>query len=989
MKTISLFLLLGGISWGACANPYCSAVTPNAAVTAAIADSGLGSTSMHVDIRLHGQNWASVSNVNPLLNFGGFQIAYLGGSSLPHRLFISGPDTISTNYGDCSVDLGASPPADITFRINRNVAGLQIRVEAFNTSTGAALGNVCTYTITSTASGGTIQGNGISFGAAGGAALGGGAAFIRWCTGSIAAAVPVPIAIASPCTIADYEFYPAPGNQLDTSGHSQTLTGGTLAYSDTPIYAPACPAFSWLSFKVGAPATLDASGCYALNGSLTLTYAWTVVAGADGITQGVTITSPTAVTTTTSNLTTFGSANFQVIVTDTSAQTLTTVAHYGAVNANSVNAIDLTTEGLTSAQRYIAGVQGMWGTNTWTWADNRVQAEAQVQLCNLLSSGAWGTCSTAQVYAPFWRTFKAGTASLQQGIAGVGNVVTGSGTAFLTDFSLAGGSAPKAGAKFVWRYTGTDAITHYTMVPVISVTDNTHLVIGINYPSSPIAPWPTCNPCAGLSYGEVDDSSLPLFYWQGSASPGNYYDVVRLAKINYWRSGIDFFWTLAQTQALYWMEFPLLDYYFNCGLATNNISPGSNSCFPEARNYALTGMIMHEQDSGNAFLLPSVRAVGSLYAFLLSILPTYMGLNDVRNDAYELSGVALLGLIDPAYSTNLWQTTVRDRLTVFTNTKDAHGTGWQIFYSGPGQTSVSAADGSCSCTISASTGSPTITGTGTSFTSGMVGSAFWSYTGTATLVPTSNASGDSKTYVISAVNVGAQTLTLTENYAGTTNLTGRGFAVASSGLVAWGYQPFMEGHLAQAFYYAEESIRSFAPTQSAVYKTYGHAAVNDLVNSVPPDNGGLYYGLYFPNCPPGMLNTATNGQLFCYGTANGYGSGPSSPSQSRTLATEAMRAVTLDYQENGTNATLANLLMSQMFCAPTFSCPVVADGYYLSDYNDGGTFLTALVAKWAGTLDGYTGAVDSWYGVLANAATVASGSVFRGPIRFGGNSRTH
>jgi hypothetical protein len=163
--------------------------------------------------------------------------------------------------------------------------------------------------------------------------------------------------------------------------------------------------------------------------------------------------------------------------------------------------------------------------------------------------------------------------------------------------------------------------------------------------------------------------------------------------------------------------------------------------------------------------------------------------------------------------------------------------------------------------------------------------------------------------------------------------------------------PYMDGLLGIAFDLAAKAD----PSDASTFNTLLDDAVQWLISyGITPDNGGLYNGSLFVGCIPPIFNTTTGPAAQCYGTANGPFSGPTSPSQNRTLSMEVIKALARDYAAFGSAAVkaTADLLMSQAFSKPGTGGPN-PDGFYISDYDVGGGFVNGLpplgsAPKWMG-----------------------------------------
>lgn len=1028
-------------------------------------------TSWNLMTRIHTPTaWAAEVAQRPI-NVGGYKIRF-DGSGATMNIFFEFVDSTASNCNSSPIVVGAG--IDISFLIVRDIAGLAIHTKVVNTQTAATIGT-CDEVISTPATGNAIRAQGIVLPEFNGIGSDVNVAYIRWCSGAVAIATPIPAAIAGTCDLGDWKFE---NNGNDDSGHAQAITG-IATYITTPTYAPSVDAGTRQTFnRTTGTGTLSGS-CIPLDGSTTVTYAWTYNGtGLDGVTQTPAITSPAAASTGVTGLTLFGSANFKLTCTDSSAVASNAVVHDGVVTFNaSTKVVGLAADGRTAAQiTIVGGTLSAMGQNSWPFADTAVLTE-------LAQQRVW--LADTSVYGPWWRTFATGTVAF----TGASTTVTGTTTAFnalfcdglpgpfvidtsnrtlvisvdggagqtvtfttgtrtvaqlLTDItaqttglttstvnggirltsnttgtgsSIGFGSAGTANtilrlpyATFsgsigvsgyaptylpdsqmqapylAWRYTGTDGATRYTMLKVKQCNSNTSLNLvypdggttTFTYPSSPAAPWPA-NP-SGLSFRRVDYDVSGFSAYADNSAAGPYYDSVEFGKRVYWQSGFDDAWDYANTWATYWREYPGLDGFFNI-LDTNHgaaISPGP------VRSLAAEGMILHEQD-GHSELLPGLRGVWAYVHNLLlvaaSTSPITLGrVYDMRENAYEQAYLADCALIESGASLDSCRADLVTALdSIWTPLRDGTLQGWRQFYADTGAAYSSITTLSGQGTVSATAGNPTLTGTGTAWDASIAGRPIWLFSSTATALPASNASGDAAQYFVTAVNVGAQTLTLSSNYGGTT-AGGKGFVTGiNSRLAAWGFQPFMQGLLAKAFFLSKAASTAAGDTARATtYGNYGHDAIQLVATQTrTPDRGGLYYGFGYPGCSGSMTSASTLPIALCYGADGSFNFGTGAPyygfavytaPQLRFQSLDVMQAICMDYQATLSAATriLGDALMSEMFSKPGSGGPT-DDANYLSDFAlptgfwvSGSFGATSTGSKPANQLNGFTGAASCW-----------------------------
>jgi hypothetical protein len=972
MKIIAglfLFLPLASPGFAQCSIPYCSAVIPTTPATASVASGNLGSTSFRVEARLHGQNWTSGSNAN-IFSVGGYGAFFLGGNGIGNAVFFTGTDTSSLFWGNCYVSLGASAPADLIVRIDRDLVNAQIRGEVFNTVSGAQIGNACVFPITSVASGGAIQSAAIALGDPNGAALGGDIAFLRWFNLSVPAGTTPVVGISTPSALGDWEF---DNNLRDSSGNGRSFSG-IVSYVNTPIYSPACSTGPSQAVRLGSSLALNGASSNPLDGGSRLTFAWSYFAGSDGVNQSPTLTGAGTATPTVSGLNQFGSADFQLSVTDGSGNTSTCSVHDGVVAADANGVISLSTEGLDPISQKFIGPLIMYGANPWPWADTIHKTEMDLQIQNL-----------ANTYTPFWRTAEPGTISVTAG----SNIVTGTGTNLTAP--CGGGNTPwdGAGSSFIFLiYPGTDGLTHYMNATVISCTDANHLVMSVpnNYPSGPGAyptgtpqtPWPDCTAaCTGWSwqwgyFGDTVYSPQDQYgAWIYNSAPGNYYDNAKAFYALYLRSGIDTYKTAFQNLADEWWEFPVMDQ----GYACNN---ADSSCWAPAawRSMALNGIVLRALNEGSGSTkwagLWVVAQLAQGYIGYVASLPAPVTI-DARETGYAMSMLSYCALADPNPShQSFCRAAIKTSLSIVWTPfrRPDVGNAWAGFQysnqvSANQASSITSLGGTGSACVTS--GSTTVTGTGTNWTSAANTFNIWFFGGNPSAAPLTNADGDSVVYGITVNS--ATSLTLSSAYAGATACTGvsgsnRGYVMGyeeinpagspnTNGLVGWGILPYSEGMLGTGFGWAAMAMDGYDAPSAALFRSYLDDTVQWLITyGMDPLTGGLYYGSMFPGCVPPIAP----GNVACGTTEN--------QSQTRTLSLDVMRAFSMDYQNTGspTVKAAADALMSQMFSKPGTGGPN-PDGFYISDFD--GFFTTGgppvgSAPKWAGQLCGFEETCDMW-----------------------------
>ena len=656
MNKILLAFLAVAPAWAACvpANGPCEVTVPGTQQTASISSSALGNSTLRGEWRIVGFNWAALSGYGNTYAFGGFGFQTHGTSGTVALYLSCGSDSVSTGCGNYGLNLNyaGSVNNDITIRVQREItgscaAGSQFTMEVYDTQTGTNLNTGVSNIapITACSSNSQIVSNGVVYGGTGNSGY---MSFMRVFPTQVSIGTFIPVGIASPATLGDWEFV---NNGTDTSGLSgQNFPTGT--YGNAPVYNPSCNAgaqansVAGSSVGVGSGFTLNGSNSYPLDGGASLAYAWTVLAGSP---NSVTITSPSSVTSATSATGAFGGYNFQLVVTDGHSNSSTCTVHNGAVITSLFGIINLTAEGLDATSQKFIGPLIAYGQNPWPYADTSQLLTLTQQINNL-----------ATYYTPYWRT-SLGTATI---------------TAGSSTFSVgSGGLAPCGGttspslntAAFIWQYTGTDSLTHYTYFPVTACTTSTVTVSfnnNPNYPASPNTPWPTCSSaCSGGWNWGYSDSSTPGTYspqyqwgiWRSPslAAPGNYYDNAKSFYAMYWRTGIDTYLTAFQTMADTWWENPWMDQGFNCyaGVGTGFAQNGNPCPAPQAfRSMSLTGVVLRAlQQGAGSSKWAGLRVVWNLIQYYIGTADPnsgYQGI-DGREDGYQMGGLAMCALADP------------------------------------------------------------------------------------------------------------------------------------------------------------------------------------------------------------------------------------------------------------------------------------------------------------------------------------------------------
>jgi len=313
------------------------------------------------------------------------------------------------------------------------------------------------------------------------------------------------------------------------------------------------------------------------------------------------------------------------------------------------------------------------------------------------------------------------------------------------------------------------------------------------------------------------------------------------------------------------------------------------------------------------------------------------GLWDLREQAYLLATLSYGALYDPTPANrSAYQATISFNMTHIWEPLQYPDGSWPALYSPTTGNSWYA-----SKSVSLTHGSTDVDGSGSGidFTAIHTGDGTWSaypsstehivfFSGTAQ--PATNAATENVYYTASLGAAGH--LTLDRPYEGSTGahgwMVGYGFC-PNDCFVGYGTQPFMIGILGFAFEMAAQAIAVSDPTNAALARQY----VVDIANweenyGYRPSIKGLQYIANTVDCPVPINDSWT----WCTSDYN--------QSQGRTLALEALRAVTLAYRDTRNVAlgafgtTLYNAMWAKPGTCPSGSTLCVSDGFYLDDWDN-------------------------------------------------------
>jgi hypothetical protein len=751
-------------------------------------------------------------------------------------------------------------------------------------------------------------------------------AFLRWFSTVVPVGTLIPIGGVSGDR-GDWEFE---GNLNDWSGHGLNMAGGTAGFSATPVYPPACNVGAQQSFRAGFPGRLDGTGSQPLDGGTALTYLWQQTTR-----QRLVWSSHTAAQPTVRGLVS-GPANFQLTVTDASGQSSTCSVDDGAV-ATDDNDIVIT--GNASVDTLL-GPMVRLGANPWPWFDDRNKKLADLQIAAMDTNSP-----------DYWDTAAAGTVSVSptQACSGsaVGACLIGSGTTFTSTFT--------PGAFIViWWNNGANRRLDW----VSSIIDDTHLILTYA--------WDGGTTESGIGYSAPSAGAVYGMSFAQQSTPGNYYDNVEAYYALYYRSGIDTYLNAARTLADRFWASPAMD--------KGSTSPGYQFKYA-GRSESLTGMFLRALElGGNSSMWPGLRnRVGShIYNLTVLDLPAHYGISDQREVAYDLLYVDYCALFDPdATQRAACQAAISGSFSAIGN----HYAVWQPARAADGSfPSLEFATVDTSHSVTATHGSTTIAGNGTAWTTGQFSavSPLLLYFPFGTVPASNNAGFDTVTYVPVVVN--ATTLTLDQPFQGTTGTYG--WSIGNGyGVMGWGNQPFMEGIQTVAFALAGRVLASSDPVTSALAYNYAAGLANWLKtygysNPAYGGVGGMYYFTSFVNCAyPVQTSLCTEGYT---------------ASQARTDAAEAVRGMSLVYAQTGDQAlrNFIDTVYSEMYSKPGTSSQFPGDGQYISDLNDGQSFMDSGHGgnKWLGFFFGFDNGA-AWPGYRVGG--VQPGDFRRAYVAFG------
>lgn len=774
--------------------------------------------------------------------------------------------------------------------------------------------------------------------------------------------------------VADWEFE---GTMADSvSGLTfctAACSGGaaTVAYSTTPSLPPYADCGDQQTFKTGVTGTVTGVQSQPLDGSSALaSQAWTYAgAGTDGVTQStIAFGSATALATTVSGLVR-GSVNLTLSLVQGpggAGNTASCTIHDGAVT---VDSRDVVITGLSQQDKILGPVLRLGSPNDPApWRMTQIKKLADLQAAALATN-----------FPDYWNVAEPGTIAFSPtqtcGGSAAGSGVIGTGTTF-TNYAA-------GGYVVIWWNGGANR----RLFGISLVVSNTCL--WITAPGGPIGgstePWSGGTTESGQSFSVTGANSQAINAWQfdGTAFPGMYYDGPKAFLHLYVSSGIDTYWTAYTYAADNFWASPSMDkgQSYVTGFQ-------SNALFP-MRSQSLEGMMLRALDSGMSAMWVGIRIIITLDIGRLGASPCAADLliYDQRECGYAMTFLSEHAMLDPGGGAP-----VAASIAALSAAFPALWTPVRAHASDNSFPSMLAAvnqktlgDG-MTCSVNATNGSTTVTANAgcAAFTGMFPASApFFVTFSPYGAAPSTNAGFRQTVYKPTVVN--GTTLTLDIPYVEATCSGGSPCGWShdiNSGDVGTPYpvgymnQPFILGIVQTGFGKTTTALSMADPTNSALALTYGQGLEGwQRTVGYDPVNGGVTYFTNALNCAPYPASCTL-----------GY-----SPSQTRTDALEAIRGLADIYQLAPTAAALAfgNLLYCQMWAKPGTGGKCVPDGNYITDYDDGGQFMSNAYQnlRWLDFAIGFGGA-GNWAAIAAENGPFG-GATISGKITISGKAAIH
>ena len=925
------------------ANASLALTVPNSAPFNALGD-------YRLSFRLH--NWTQpASGTANLISVPGLQVSLTSSGSL------CATDSADTDgyygNGDCVSVAGLS---DIVVRIQRlgttpimSTFPASFWIEVQDLDTGTQPAQVCggwSPTGCPMATGGTHSW--VTSSGAIGATVGFSLAWLKWSSVTVLPTVTPMETEASPADLADFRFEGGYANQ-GTGAYAVTLSAGSgvPSFSASPLKAPRCVLQRQI-LHAGARGQQLVSGSFPLDGGSSLTYAWQMVSGPSTLLwSSRTSESPLV------SGGIFGSYVFSLTVTDSHQQSSSCTVKDGFVAVDQNGVVDTGNAQVNT----ILGPMIPLYSNPWPWYDDRMVAEATVQVANL--SAYYGL---TQGVTPSWNVAGPGTIT----VASNSTAVVGAGTTFTTTFCQGptNPTVPQSNARIIVWYpqaTLREGAGRRQMV-VTGCTDDTHLTIGRAWNDQGFL-----TAGSGWNYSFISDPTWGT--WFSSSAPANFYDIVLAFYSLYYRSGIDDYLNAARMVADNFWQLMLdsgRDYFYGEGYNT----------FEHQRS--VLGMVMRAID-GRPDMWSGIEMIAFCnYASYHDRFNNYgnwtsiggsisnQAFGDPREDGYALGEEAYCALFDPdpsnAAACRTYISEVINR--GWTPSRFSDGNFYSFYWGGMGggPDSVNYASFASGTYVTLTNGSSTVqchNGTGTCNWQASVFSSttpVW-FIDSITGWPASNMDGDRVVYC--PVYVSSTQLTLQDCNGNVVNYQGasgsHGWVLSGYGVVGYGIQPYMLGIAATMMDFAAKAMTCTStgtPTNcNNTVATNAHAYNVQMANYLRqygyrPAMKGVYYFTSFVNCPYPIPESNIN-------CTSGY-----TAPQARNLSAEALRGVMTAYGYNRDSNLMAfgDTLYNAMWNKSGWPAPSgsTADGAYEDGYENAfGWYITGIPP--AGTAHKYFG----------------------------------
>ncbi len=673
--------------------------------------------------------------------------------------------------------------SDVVVRVTRDAENLLFYAELWDTAGG-------NYTISpkyTMASLGSPDFSGP--GALGGQATNCSLAFLRWYNSKLPVASLPPRSGVAGGDLVDWELE---GNGFDSSPNGVTLSlSGSVSYTTSPTYPPACDAGQPMSFRAGFPATLDGSRSFSVTGSGSLSYLWQQLGGPSEVAWADRTTAQPVV----SELQ-FGTYEFQLTVTDSDGSSSQCRVKHGAVAADDQERIVLADPNVGT----LLGPMTRWGANPWPWFDDRHKRLADF----------FGALQDSD-YIAYWNIAAQGTIDVTAGSTSV----LGRDTAFQSTF-CGGSSTPAPGTRMVAWYPVAEGSTGRRDFEVAACPDDTHLEIRAAYNASSSA--------TDLHYSV--ESEVQLGTWINGSTNANYYDNVLAFYSLYYRTGLTSYLNFARQLADRWWTNPYID---EGRASVTHDGNGGRSLAPRLKSF--TGLVARALDGRPEMWAGLEVIVEDAIASETRPIAPY----DIRENGYGLSVIAIAALLHPQAET---------RARFVSALESAIANRWGPSQRDQGQwdnmTFGFAPWNGYSGTVSVTNGSTAVAGSGTNWQSGWMPNNFF------LVCDVSGENCDAAAYVPSYVS--PTSLTLDRPYEGVT-ADGRGWQI--SNLVGRGTQPFTLGIVGAAMYWAYQALHEAGSPHAETARHF----VLDIADWITeygysPTAKGLYYGRNFPPCEP-------------------------------------------------------------------------------------------------------------------------------------------